>query len=294
MHKVALGTAQFGMNYGINNKRGKIPKKEVFEILTEALKSGIDTLDTAYSYGESEAVIGEYIKKYKKKIKIVSKLPKCNPKEVKNIFHFSVKRLNGSSLYGYMIHSFQNYVENSKIWNIMEQLKSDGKIEKIGFSIYFPNEVEYFLKNNIKIDIIQIPYSIFDQRFAEYLPELKNKDVEIYARSVFLQGLVFKHPDRLNDYFVKIKKKIENLNSLSIKLNIPIASICINFAVLNKFIDKVVVGVDSIENLKEIIRSPNYLNDVENILPMLSGFKVDDEKIILPLNWNKKNEHTIK
>lgn len=288
VNKIALGTAQFGMNYGINNTRGKIPKKEVFEILDEAAKFGIDTIDTASSYGKSETIIGEFIKEYKKKFKIISKLPKCKPQETKNIFDSSLKRLSGNSIYGYMIHSFKNYVENPKIWNILKRQKLEGKIEKIGFSLYFPNELDYFLKNKIKIDIIQVPHSIFDQRFGQYFSGLKNNGVEVYVRSVFLQGLVFKNPDELNDYFAKIKDKLENLNSLSIKLNIPIVALCLNFAVLNRFIDKVVVGVDCLENLKEIVHSSNYHTNVKNILPMFSRFKDNDEKIILPSNWNKK------
>ena len=290
MKKIALGTAQFGMDYGINNKRGKIPKEEVFEILNEALKSGIDTLDTAYSYGESETVIGEFIKEYKKKFKIVSKLPKCNLQEVKKIFDSSLKRLNGNKLYGYMFHSFQNYVENPRIWDILKKLKADGKIEKIGFSLYFPYELECLLKNRIKIDIIQIPYNIFDQRFSPYFSELKNNGVEVHVRSVFLNGIVFKNPDELSIYFVKIKEKIKKFKRLSIKFDIPIVALCLNFAILNRFVDYVVVGIDNLENLKEIVLSSNYLADVENILTYFSDFIENDEKIILPFNWEKNDQ----
>ena len=85
-NKIALGTAQFGMDYGINNKRGKIPEKEVFEILNEVSRSGIDTLDSAYAYGDSETMIGNFIRKSKNNFKIVSKSPKCEIEEMENIF----------------------------------------------------------------------------------------------------------------------------------------------------------------------------------------------------------------
>ena len=93
-NKIALGTAQFGMDYGINNTRGKLPKNEVFEILNLASKSGVDTLDTAYSYGESETLIGEFIAKNKKGFHIISKLPKCEISEVENILNSSLFKLN--------------------------------------------------------------------------------------------------------------------------------------------------------------------------------------------------------
>lgn len=284
-NKIALGTAQFGMDYGINNQRGKIPEKEVFDILFEASRSGIDTLDSAYAYGNSEAVIGNFIRESKKDLKIVSKSPKCEIEEMENIFYSSLKQLGINVFYGYIIHSFDHYRKYPEIWNILERLKSNGKIEKIGFSLYFTSELDYILENNLNIDIIQVPYSIFDQRFEPYFQELKNEDVEIHVRSVFLQGLVFINPDELDNYFTKIKEKLVNLNSMSIKQNIPIVALCLNFAVLNSFVDKVVVGVDSLNNLKEIISSMDYHRDVQNIISKLSVLKEEDENIILPFNW---------
>jgi aryl-alcohol dehydrogenase-like predicted oxidoreductase len=284
-NKIALGTAQFGMDYGINNQRGKIPENEVFEILYEALRSGIDTLDSAYAYGDSEAVIGCFIRESKKDFKIVSKSPKCEVVEMANIFDSSLRQLGINAFYGYLIHSFDHYRKYPDIWNKLEKLKSDEKIEKIGFSLYFPTELDYILENKLNIDIIQVPYSIFDQRFAQYFQELKNKDIEVHVRSVFLQGLVFKNPGELDNYFTKIKEKLENLNLLSIKQNIPIVALCLNFVAINSFVDKVVVGVDGLNNLKEIVSSLDYHRDVENIISQLSLFKEDDENIILPLNW---------
>ncbi len=283
--KIALGPAQFGMDYGINNKKGKIPKKETFDILYEASKSGIDILDTAHGYGDSEAVIGNFIRESRMNFKIVSKSPKCEIRETENIFNSSLKQLGIDVFYGYLIHNFQHYRQYPQIWKILEELKSKGKIKKIGFSLYFPSELDYILENKLNIDIIQVPYSIFDRRFEQYFQRLKNKDIEIHVRSVFLQGLVFKKPCELNNYFKKIKEKLEKLNSLSIKQNIPIVALCFNFAAINRFVDKVVVGVDSLENLKEIVSSLNYHTDVQNVIGELFSFKEEDENIILPINW---------
>lgn len=291
-NKIVLGTAQFGMDYGINNKRGKIPKDEVFEIFNLALKSGVNTLDTAYSYGESETIIGEFTAEYKKEFQIISKLPKCELSEVEKILNSSLFKLNIDTIYGYMIHNFQYYIENPRIWNILEIMKLNGKIKKIGISLYYPYELEYLIKNGIKIDLIQVPYSIFDQRFEQYISELKNSGVEIYVRSVFLQGLFFKNPDELTGDFEKIKEKIAHLTLLSTKLNVPIAALCINFAILNEFVDRVVVGVDSIDNFRDIISSSKYIAGTKKVLSELYSFKENDENIILPLNWKViKNDY---
>lgn len=284
-NKIALGTAQFGFDYGISNKTGQIPENQVFEILNECIRSGIDVLDTAYVYGNSELVIGNYIKKHGDVFKIISKLPECDPRDVKNIFESSLERLGVDELYGYMCHNFQYYTDNPEIWDILRELKSEGKIEKIGISLYYPSELEYIIESKIDIDIIQVPYNIFDRRFEEYFPVLKKMGVEIFVRSVFLQGLVFKELSELDDYFAKIRSKIVNLHSLSAELDIPIAAMCLNFAVLNEFVDQVVVGVDSVQNLKEIVSSSVYHDDIKNIISKLCSLREDDENMILPMNW---------
>ena len=285
INKIALGTAQFGLDYGISNKKGQIPENEVFEILNESIRSGIDVLDTAYAYGNSEQVIGNFVKEHRNVFKIISKLPACNPEDIKNIFESSLERLGVDSLYGYMCHSFQHYRDNPEVWNILRDLKSDCKIEKIGISLYYPSELEYIIENKVDVDIIQVPYNVFDRRFEQYFPVLKKSGIELFVRSVFLQGLVFKEPSELDDYFGKIRGKIANLHSLAAELDIPIAALCLNFAVLNEFVDEVVVGVDNVLNLKEIVSSSVYRVDVESALQKLYSLREDDENMILPMNW---------
>lgn len=288
-NKMALGTAQFGMNYGINNTTGIISKEEASRIFDFALMANIGILDTAYSYGTSEEVIGEYLRKHQVNFKIISKLPDVEAHEVKNTFEITLQRLHQESLYGYLLHSFETYKKNPSILDELEHLKHKGKVKKIGFSLYYPEELESIFRDKIRFDIIQIPYNIFDQRFAPFFKELKKRKCEIYVRSVFLQGLFFKKPENLDGYFEKIRKKLAQLHALSIQWNIPIAAVCLNFVILNKFVDVVIVGVDHIENLKEIVGAPKYSSDVEKQLEKLHDFKEDDEQIILPINWKIKN-----
>lgn len=284
-NKIALGTVQFGLDYGINNKIGQIPEKEVFDILNESIKSGVNILDTAYVYGNSEQVIGNFIKNHGNRFKIISKLPECNPEDVISIFESSLQRLGINRLYGYMCHSFEHCMENPEIWGILGELKSEGKVEKIGLSLYYPSELEHIIKNNLKFDIIQVPYNVFDRRFERFFPILKQRGVEVFVRSAFLQGLVFKKPFELDGYFSKMQSKIATLHSLAAKMNIPIAALCLNFVILNEFVDRVVVGVDSTQNLQEIISSSMYCSDVEYVLQELDSLREDDENMILPTNW---------
>ena len=283
--KLALGTAQFGLDYGIYNKKGRITEKEAFKILKYAIQNGIDVIDTAYAYGDSEKIIGQFIRNNKSKVKIISKVPLNDIQDVENVFNSSLKRLHSDNLYGYLVHNFNSFINNPGVWETLIKLKNQGKINKIGFSLYYPNEAEYILKKNIKVDILQVPFSIFDQRFSEIFSLLKENNVEIYVRSIFIQGLIFKNPDELQGKFVNIRDKLSCLKSLSKDIKVPISGICINFVLLNDFIDKVIIGVDSLGNLKENIKSINQKNEVKNIYSKLSRMKEDDEDIILPTKW---------
>ena len=283
--KLCLGTVQFGLDYGINNPRGKIPEKEVFEILNYALDNGIEFIDTAYDYGESEKIIGKFIRNNKdsNRLKIISKLPQTN--NVYEILNKTLDNLGIKKIYGYLIHNFNFFLQNPKIWQNFLELKEEGKVEKIGFSLYYPEE--YYKIENLKVDILQIPYNIFDQRFDNLLPEFKKKGIEVYIRSVFLQGLVFKKPEELDSKFSKLKEKLLYLNSLSQKINVPLNALFLNFVMINENIDKIVIGVDNLENLKMNIEGIKFQKVIKEYYPKLLELKETDEDIILPPRWQK-------
>lgn len=284
--KLVLGTAQLGMDYGINNKRGKVFRTDALEILHKAVDCGIDTFDTAYMYGESEEILGEFVKSCAKKIKIISKLPSCNASEVKEALKSSLGKLSEHTIYGYLIHNFKDYIKDRNIWDELEGLKSEGKIKKTGFSLYLVSEIEYILKHDLKIDIIQVPFSIFDQRFEAYFPSLRKRNIEVYVRSVFLQGLVFKKSCELDSYFKSIKGNIERLNVLSRESGIPVFALCLNFALRNKFVDRIIVGVDNVSHLNEIIQASDSFSKLkDDIFNSLLELEVKDENIILPFKW---------
>lgn len=291
--KVALGTAQFGMEYGINNKRGRINQPQVRAILNKAVECGIDTFDTAYDYGESERVLGDFIKSCHKRIKIISKLPVCESNAVKKILKSSLDRLGISKIYGYLIHNFNHYKNECGIWNELKRIRDEDKIEKIGFSLYFPSELEFLFEHGLEIDLVQVPFSVFDQRFEPYFPELKKRKVEIFVRSVFLQGILFKKPSELDDYFETIKDKIKRLNTLSRESRISIVSLCLNFVLENKFIDKVVVGIDNLAHLKEVVSSVAPIPNFKDTLDELSDLREDNEDIILPFKWELKRVNAL-
>lgn len=286
MGKIALGTVQFGMDYGISNKRGKVPKKEVFQILDFAQKNDINILDTAYNYGDSEKLIGEFIRKKGKQFKIISKLPgSISHSQIDKILKTSLENLNIKNFYAYLIHDFKSFTENPKILEILKVYKTHKAINKLGFSLYYPEELEYLLKNKIEFDIVQVPFNLFDQRFEPYFKSLKEKGVEVHTRSVFLQGLFFKEPRELGKRFLTVISKISKLQKLAKNSNLPISALCLNFALLNNWVDHVIIGVDSFKNLAENLVDVKYQKDFEKFAKELRNLKESNEQIIIPSKW---------
>ena len=287
MSKIALGTAQFGLDYGINNTSGEISQNQVNKILDYAIQNDIDILDTAYNYGKSEEKIGKYLKfsNNLQKLKIISKLPGNGANEPINYFDQSLQRLNQKRLYGYMVHGFDSIIANPSLYNFFVDLKKSGRVQKIGISLYYPKEIDWILDKKMGFDFFQMPYNIFDHRFEPYFLKLKKLGKHVYIRSVFLQGLVFKNPNTLDKQFDKIRNKLIKLRKLADELSTSVQAFCLHFALMNKNISKIIIGIDNIDNLKDIINISKQKIGLSDSLTNLSYLSEKDENIILPFNW---------
>lgn len=237
--KIALGTVQFGLNYGISNKVGKTSLQEVSEILSFCRNKGIMTLDTAYGYGESETTLG---KNNLDGFKIVSKF--LDPKSVNNLsleqqLNKSLSRLNLKSVYAYLAH--RTLATTVHDWETLLKLKENGIIKKIGFSFNELDEFNFIIKKGFIPDLVQAPYNFLDRRFTTILSELKSKyNTEIHTRSVFLQGLFFMNPINLPDFFNPIKELLIVIERTNYK-----AGALLKYVLNQPFIDKVVIGVNN-------------------------------------------------
>lgn len=275
MNKLVLGTVQFGLQYGVNSA-GRPSEDAVKNILNEAVKGGITTLDTSSAYGNSEIILGECITT-SENFKIVSKYPK-GEKTVKEMFKASLKRLKVDNLYGYLLHHFEVYKNNPKVWEDFIALKESGKVKKIGFSLYTPEELEIILNYKSPFDLIQLPFNIFDRKFLPYMKELHDKGVEIHVRSTFLQGLFFKDRNALPNKLQPMKKYLLQLDELSDISGLSISELALNYNLQNPYIDGVLIGVDNIEQLHM------NLNSVKD-MPIDIEIEVKEQELLNPVNW---------
>ncbi|MBK0403776.1 aldo/keto reductase [Adhaeribacter sp. BT258] len=284
LKKLAIGTVQFGLNYGISNQSGQSSFEAVCEILKEAQNLGIDTLDTAAAYGNSETILGEALTRTGTQFTIVTKVSGQEESLQKTVGN-SLEKLKTTTVYGCLFHDYNSWKQQPQLLDELQNLKAEGKIHKLGFSLYYPQQAEELLEKNVPFDLVQVPYSLFDQRFETVFKKLKKVGVEIHTRSVFLQGLFFLGPGKTNPYFQEILPQIAAVKAFAAQQNIPLNLLLLGFAALNLNIDKVVIGVENTSQLKQNAAFVKYLPQIEKLYPEMQKFALQKEEFLLPFNW---------
>lgn len=273
--KIGIGTVQFGMDYGISNRTGQVTSDEVFSILKTAHELGVNLLDTSIGYGNSENELG---KNDCSKFKIVSKyLDSKTYGSISSQIKTSLSHLKVTKIYGYLAHNPKSLIENPNEWEELLNLKKNGIVQKIGYSLYTNSELELLLSLNMFPDIIQVPFNYFDNRFEDNLLFLKSKGCEIHTRSTFLQGLFFLQKHELGVFFDEVISKILNLQTSN-----TLSGDLLKHVIEKDYIDFVIIGV---QNTKQLIENLNSLKFAKK-LPLLNEHI--SEKILNPALWPQK------
>jgi aryl-alcohol dehydrogenase-like predicted oxidoreductase len=288
--KIGLGAVQFGVDYGVSNTHGKTTKHEVSQILQFAYENGISVIDTATSYGSSENILGEVVTN--DDWRFVTKTPhfsdnslnSTHVNQLKESFNQSLFNLRKKYIYGLLLHSCDDLLKpgGELIFREMERLREIGMVKKIGVSAYSSKQIAAIL-GKFNIDIIQLPINIFDQHlFVDgWLEKLKNKNVEIHARSTFLQGLLLMPRTSIPTYFLPIKEKIELFSKSAQELSLSKLELALGYVMGINEIDKIVVGVNTIEQLREIIEAAQV-----KVNPMkFTDVSIDDQNYTNPSLW---------
>ncbi len=290
--KICLGTAAMGLDYGTFVKNKKPSKKQSYQILTTAWKNGINCIDTAHNYGSAEKIIGGWSKKKKKKPIIITKLPSLNKisnslieEKIEEKFSESCARLNVDSVFGYLIHDFQD-IRNPRVLKKLISLKEEKKIRHLGISVYEPDQIKEIININ-ELDIYQTPYSIVDQRVKEsgILDLCRRKNKIVLARSVFLQGILLLNKKNLPKRFYPLKNTLKKLESLSKDLGCTPSQLILHFVLSEPLISSVIIGIGKEEELVKNLEIKN-INFDKNIIKEIYKPKTRLPKSIIdPRAW---------
>jgi aryl-alcohol dehydrogenase-like predicted oxidoreductase len=285
--KLALGTVQFGITYGIANNSGQVKPREVCKILEFANSNAIQTLDTAIAYGESETVLG---KQDLSDFSLITKLPAV-PIDTSDIVSWvnhqlegSLQRLNITAVDGLLLHRPAQLLEKfgGALYRQLENFKQQGLVKRIGISIYEPEELD-LLCEHFHFDLIQAPFNIIDNRLCEtgWLKRLSDMGTAVHVRSVFMQGLLLmselQRPRKFSRWDGLWKAWDQWLKETQ---QTPLQA-CLRHALAVPEIEKVVVGVDSVTQLKQIIEASKGTCE-----PAPPGLLMTDKDLLNPSHWN--------
>ena len=286
--KLGLGTVQWGCQYGISNQAGKTSLEEVALILQRARYNDIATIDTASMYGDAEAVLGAH---ELTAFKVVTKTPRfgidstspIHASQLRTTYFNSLSKLGLDSTYGLLMHGANDLLMPGGILLLDElcELRNRGLVRKIGVSVYDSTELDAVLALWTP-DIVQLPLSVFDQRLitSGHLKRLKDLDVEVHVRSVFLQGLLLMPLQRIPAFFNPITELIARWHDATREQSMSPAEAALSFVRDLPEVDTVLVGVESVSQLDEILSSFSI-----NRTFVAHGLSCDDARFLNPGLW---------
>lgn len=298
MLKLVLGSVQFGLAYGISNQSARaVPNEEVAKIIEYAHAHEINCIDTAATYGKSEVVIGETIRH--RDFKLITKTPpffkdsvitESHLQAIRNAFQDSLQRLKRNKIYGLMVHHADDLLKagGAALFELLLELKAQGLVEKIGCSFYTRAQIEA-VSGRYALDIMQVPINIFDQRLLDgnFLVNLQQQGLEVYARSIFLQGLIFLTPEVLpenikksgSESLLKLKELGEYYRLSALELALAFFKDLANI--------NLVVGVTSLAELRQIHQAFNKIMDLTIDPEIFKSLACHDPILVNPSLWGQ-------
>jgi len=296
--RLVLGTAQFGMAYGITNERGQIPGAEAAALLSDAENAGVRLLDTAVSYGDAETILGSILS-LPSRFGIISKIAPVHGDAVshgaadgvRKAVKDSLNRLKASKLHGLLVHRCADLFKPGarSLLELLEDLKSEGVVAATGVSVYDAEELDRVLEI-FRPDIVQLPLNLFDQRLLRsgHLAMLRRAGIEVYCRSIFLQGLLLSPAHRRRAPVSGFSDAFSRYDRLLAASGLSALQACLGFALRESGADYVLVGVTSARELAEIVAAVRSLEK----LPDMSDLAVPDLALIDPRTWPPRSRGT--
>ena len=261
--KFTLGTVQLGLDYGIANKKGKPDTEKSFNILETAGQKGINSFDTAPNYGNAEETLGDFFAQKAPRIGqnlITTKLD-MNPgmddsdrdieKKIRDCIENSIRKLRLQRLPLLLLHQPSDMSNHGRVLlATLHAMKTEGLVEKIGVSIYTADDAERMLAEDL-YEVTQVPMNIFDQRLGKkgILKRFRERDMIVFVRSVFLQGLFFIQPENLIPKLKGFETPLRQLADLADTEGLSISQLALTYIRDLESVTSLVIGAETPEQV---------------------------------------------
>ena len=291
--RLGLGTAQFGLNYGITNRAGRPARPEVEAICHAAATAGFDLLDTASLYGEAETVIGGI--EAARLFRFVTKTPKfadCGSsaeaaERLRIALAGSVGRLRRRPVDALLVHDADDLIgpNGDSLWGAMEAAREAGLVIKLGVSVYHGRQIDTVLAR-YPIEIVQIPFNPLDRRLIEggQVERLAGAKVEIHARSLFLQGLLLEAPEAISPRFGALRDAVAELHDWTAARGLSPLQGVLAIVLAEPRIDRFIVGLASAAELEDIVSAAKCAQSVQAGMDFV-GCAALDPRHLDPSRW---------
>ena len=291
--RLVLGTAQFGMRYGIANKIGQPDFLSVQSIVAEVWESGVREFDTAQAYGESERVLGKVLSSLgiAREAKVISKLHPAIDHQNSNALNLALQqtlaRLGLPNLYGLMLHTEDLLdIWETGLKDTLDKFIEQGLVERIGVSVYSPQKAARALRTN-GISLVQLPSNLLDRRFenAGVFHEAKSFGKEIYVRSVFLQGLLLMNASDLPASMRFATTVAERLINFADDTGFSLKQLALGYVRSAYPEQKVLLGCETLEQVRENLEIWSKETPRDIVDRVRREFQDIPEKILNPSLW---------
>jgi aryl-alcohol dehydrogenase-like predicted oxidoreductase len=256
---LGLGTAQLGMPYGVARQADGVRPETAHDILRTALDLGIEYVDTAPSYGHAEAIVGEFLTTVRARVMVCTKTPArhggCDViSSIRASVAQSCERLHRDTVDEVLIHSMQDLrAHGLSLIGALEELCVRGLVSRLGASIYDPEDVDVVLQYPV-LQVTQLPFSVFNRTLVESgaVRRLRAAGHTIVVRSVVHQGLLMLRPDAAETAVAGAGAWVQRFRAVCERHGVPPLAAAVGYACARSGADRVVVGVDSAAQLREI------------------------------------------
>ena len=287
--KLALGGAQFGLTYGVSNKCGQVSRDEAREIVDLARQAGVDTVDTAIAYGDSEACLGDA---GVSDFRVVTKLPPL-PDGIQDVAQWvlaqvrgSVARLRVTRLHALMLHRADQLLgrHGQALAVALKQAQQEGLVIKVGVSVYDPEQLAAIMPV-FSPSIVQAPLNLLDRRLERsgWLQRLHNAGVEVHTRSAFLQGLLLMDQAAMPERFKRWEGLWQTWQAWLEAQPMSATRACLQYPLSLPQVDRVVVGISSFVEWRTLLVDATAAISGKSALPDLVCL---DPELINPSTWN--------
>jgi aryl-alcohol dehydrogenase-like predicted oxidoreductase len=292
--KIGLGTVQFGMLYGLVQPQRVVAHDDIVRVLMRAWQAGVDLIDTAAAYGDSESAIGA-LRPAGAAFTIVTKtlpvradrITKFDIERVVSSVRTSASRLRVDAIDALLVHESEDLLVDGgeALFAVLQLLKRDGLVKRLGVSVYEPAVLNELL-TRFPIELVQLPLNVFDQRFARHcqLAQLAARGVEIHARSVFLQGLLLREPASVPGHLARAAAPLARFRRRAKEAGLDPLAAALAFAVQQSGVSRAVIGVGGLAELETNLVAYNLARRGRITFADLA---VDDPNIIDPRLWSK-------